>query len=444
MQLAVPPEVVRVCQTLKAHRFQAYLVGGAIRDSLLGGSPTDWDITTDARPEEVEELFEKVVPTGRQFGTVTVILDGKPLEVTTMRRDGPYSDGRHPDYIVYTSELEQDLSRRDFTINAIAFDPFTQKTIDPFRGTRHLRKKLLVTVGDPQARFREDPLRMLRLLRFQSTLAFRIEKKTRRALPQLAPLMARVSPERILVELNKLLLGQNLLPALETFFTSGLLREIIPELAGTRGVSAGESHPYDLLGHSLTAAHFAQPILHLRWAALLHDLGKLQTLKREHAQIGAEMAEGILRRLRASNQLIQQVTALIAHHMFQVHPHSSEKALRRFLGTVDRQTALDLVKLRQADLAGMNKDPRQILAYGEAMAARFQEILEEDSALTLRDLAIDGHGLMEGLQLKPGPLVGQVLHYLLERVWEDPSANRRETLLRLAESYLESLPENQH
>lgn len=442
MPIKVPPLVQQACTILTTSGFQAYLVGGAIRDSLLGLAPTDWDITTDATPDQIEDLFTSSIPTGKQFGTITVILDGQALEITTMRSDGPYSDLRRPDYITFTGQLEQDLARRDFTINAIAFDPLNKQIIDPYHGRKHLKRKRLVTVGEPKARFQEDPLRMLRLIRFQSTLGFRIDRKTRKTLPELARLLENVSAERVLVELNKMLLGKELFTALQTFFSSGLLAEIIPELAAGYRRSPGESHPYDLLGHSFATAHFAYPSLHLRWAALLHDIGKQETLKREHAKISSQWARRILKRLRASVSLVEQVSNLIAHHMFSIHPHSSAKEMRRFLGKLGVETAFDLVKLRQADMAGMNVSPRKILAYGQAMEARFKEIIEAEHALSLKDLAVDGHFLMQTLAIEPGPLVGEILQYLLGQVWTDPTLNQPELLGELAKNYLESLPKN--
>lgn len=438
MIISVPPKVLQACTVLKGHGFQAYLVGGAVRDSLLGLAPTDWDIATDALPDQVENLFPTSIPTGKRFGTITVLVEGLPIEVTTMRSDGPYSDQRRPDYIVYTDRLELDLARRDFTINALGYDPFTKRLIDPFQGRRHLRRRILATVGEPAARFQEDPLRMLRLVRFQATLGFRVHRETEKALPKLAHLMAKVSPERILAELNKMLVGQELLTALHTFYTGTLMEQVLPELASLAGLSARANHPYDLLTHLCTAAHFAPPQLALRWAALLHDLGKKQSLGRDHAQLSAELAQDILRRLRASTELINQVSTLIAHHMFSVHPHSSDRALRRFLGQVGVETARSLIKLRQADMAGMNVPPREIIAFGQALEGRIQEILDQENALSLKDLRLDGRQLLDALQLKPGPLVGEILNYLLERVWEEPELNQTATLLALARDYLQS------
>lgn len=441
MLLGIPDYIQKACRILQQKGFSAYIVGGAVRDSLLGLMPSDWDLTTDARPEQIENLFSKTIPTGKRFGTITVFLAGHDFEITTMRKDGPYGDSRRPNCVFFTPKIELDLARRDFTINALAYDPIRDVFVDPYGGQKDLRKKQLTAVGDARLRFQEDPLRMLRLIRFQATLAFKINKKTMQPLPELAPLIKKVSPERILMEMNKILLADNLSAALQTLYTSGLLTYIIPELAQTAGLSAGPSHPYDLLGHSIMTAHFVYPSLTLRWAALLHDLGKITTLKREHEQISAQMAKTILTRLKASNELKTNVADLINNHMFSVNPHSTDRAIRRFLANVGVQQAFDLIRLRQADQAGMNADPRQILAFSTALETRFNSILEQDQALTYQDLMINGYDLIAGLNIKAGPLVGEILQYLLEQVWDNPSLNQQETLFSLARTYLELKPE---
>lgn len=434
--IVIPKYVQKAHETLRQGGFQAYLVGGAIRDSLLGLQPTDWDISTDARPEQVQRLFAKTIPTGKPFGTVTVALGEDTLEVTTMRLEGPYSDSRHPDGIVFTDKIEADLARRDFTINALAYDPQKRLFLDPYRGRRDLRRKRLVAVGDARERFREDPLRMLRLLRFQATLGFQVDKKSRQALQ--APLIAKVSPERIQDELSKMLLGKELSPALRLFYTSNLMGEILPELAAGAGISPGASHPYDLLGHAIVAAHFAAPNLHLRWAALLHDVAKPEAPGREHEKKSAQLAVVMLRRLRYANKLISKVETLIAHHMFEIHPHSQDKTWRKFIAQVGLDTAFDLIKLREADLAGLNKNPLTILRYGKAMEARLLEIIRQDIALTLKDLEINGTVLMQVFNLNPGPLIGEILEYLFQQVLADPSLNKEDQLLSLAQNYLKS------
>lgn len=443
MYFKIPPHIIEICNKLRLNGFQSYIVGGAVRDCLLDLTPLDWDVTTDALPDQIGQLFPKTIATGKQFGTVTVVWeDQRTVEITTLRKDGPYGDGRRPDLVYFTDDLLQDLSRRDFTINAMAYNPFERRLIDPFKGSKDLKRKCLVTVGDPASRFHEDALRMLRLIRFKSTLGFNVEKKTRLALE--ARLINQVSPERIQVELSKMLLGQNLAPSLQLLYESGLMEVILPELAACSNVSAGDRHPHDLLGHSIMTAHFAYPNLTLRWAALLHDLGKLESNLRDHAQIGAEMAREILVKLRCANKLIDDVEILVAHHMFDLHPHSSERAFRRFIAKVGLETAYQLVKLRQADMAGMNGDPVLIMNFGREMESRLVEIAAQDTAFTLSDLDLDGQTLMNELNLSPGPLIGKLLNYLLDKVLDDPTLNQGIILVQLAQEHLESLLKNEH
>lgn len=436
----IPHHVLTTCKTINKHGFTSYVVGGAVRDILLNKTPTDWDLTTNALPDEIEKMFKRTFPTGKEFGTISTVVAGQIIEITTMRSDGLYTDSRHPDSVVFTHNIEQDLSRRDFTINAIAYDPLDRKLVDPFSGQKHLRKKMLVTVGDPRERFQEDPLRMLRLLRFQSTLGFKLERKTKKVIPQIAKKINTISAERILVELNKMLLGENLRDALENFYLCGLLDEVIPELAAGFDVSPGNNHPYDLLGHAINSAHYAHPTLPLRWAALLHDVGKNKTLQREHEKLSAQMAEIILRRLKASNDLIKKVTTLIGHHMYDIHPQSRDKTIRKFIAKVGCDVIYDLILLRQADMSGMNQDPRLILKYGTQMTNRLDQIIQEDNALSLKELKVNGHILIKELNLEPGPKVGNILEFLLEKVLEDPTLNTKNKLLIMAQTYLELEP----
>lgn len=440
MYIQIPPSISQTCTILKQNGFQAYIVGGAVRDSLLKLTPLDWDVATDALPNQVEQLFDKTIDTGKQFGTVSVILSKSRVEITTLRKDGPYSDGRHPEQVFFTDDLIQDLSRRDFTVNAMAYDPFEHRLIDPFRGASDLKRKRLITVGDPTKRFSEDPLRMLRLLRFQSTLNFKVEKKTGLAME--ARWIESVSAERIQVELSKMLLGQNLASALQLFYTSGLMEIVIPDLAAGANVSAGDRHPYDLLGHSIMAAHYVYPSLALRWAALLHDLGKLQSLRRDHASIGTQMTKKILIQLRYANKFVEEVSELVYHHMFDIHPHSSDRAIRRFIATVGPKRAKQLIQLRQGDMAGMNANPLLIVDYGTQMTNRLTEVMELEGAFKISDLTIDGQILMNELDLIPGPLVGELLHHLLEQVLDDPKLNNQASLLDMARKYLASSQEN--
>lgn len=441
LRIELPGEIVKLCRTLHEAGFQSYVVGGALRDALLGEKPQDWDITTDALPEQVEEIFPHTIPTGKEFGTITVLCEGSPVEVTTMRQETGYSDHRHPDSVRFTDDINLDLSRRDFTINAMAYAPITQRFVDPYRGRAHLRRRLLVCVGEPVDRFREDPLRMLRLIRFQGVLGFAPDKRTARSImPELIRL---VSPERIGQELAKLLLGTHLMPAFELFYLSGLLQEIIPELAACAGVSQGERHPFDVLGHSIMAAQYAPTEPHLRWAALLHDVGKPVALSASHGanfhgheELGAQIAEQALRRLRYSNHLIAKVVHLIRHHMYPMQPDMSDRAVRRMLATVGREHIYDLIALRQADIAGMYHNPVQALRFVEGVKSRVKEVLSHDAPLTSSQLAVDGHDLMQELGIAPGPTVGRLLQQLLELVIDNPGRNNRDELLAAARKFL--------
>lgn len=437
MRVKLPHTIIEICRTLSEAGFQAFVVGGALRDALLGVTPHDWDITTDALPEEVEALFPETIPTGREFGTITVLYNGQPVEVTTMRQEGRYSDRRRPDTVAFTKDIKLDLKRRDFTVNAMAYNPITKQFADPFKGRLHLRLRRLVCVGDPKERFSEDPLRMLRLIRFQAVLGFKPAGKTVQAIKP--ELINAISAERIGQELAKMSLGGHLVPAFELFYSSGLLDEVIPELAACAGVSQGEQHIYDVLGHSVLAAQRIPPQLHLRWAALLHDIGKPKAKMENdglnfnnHDKLGAEMAEAILQRLRFSNDLIKKVTHLIRFHMYPMGPHMTDKAVRHMIAKVGQEHIFDLIALRHADISAMYIDPVQAVRYLTELRNRVQEVLDAETALTVHDLAVNGHDLMTELGIGPCRIIGQLLEQLLELVIDDPSQNNRTALLAAA------------
>ncbi|NLM69597.1 MAG: HDIG domain-containing protein [Firmicutes bacterium] len=440
--VTVPEPVLVVCRTLQEHGFQAYIVGGAVRDALLGKEATDWDVTTDALPDQIERIFAKTIPTGRQFGTISVVTGEQIVEVTTMRKDAHYSDGRRPDYVEFTSDLKADLSRRDFTINAIAYDPLREVFHDPFAGMRDLRRRILRTVGESRERFSEDALRMLRLIRFSAVLGFKPEKRT---LLGIQPhLIVNVANERIKEELNKLLAADAIVQSLQLFYTCGLMEQIIPELAQTAGINQGSNHAWDVLGHSIITCQAVRPKLHLRWAALLHDVAKPQTFSKDekgihfynHDQLGAEIAQQILKRLTYSNKLQNKVGLLIRYHMYQIHPDSSDKALRRLINRVGVENIYDLIELRKADILGMKHNPQQVLSYYQMMLKRIEEILAADSALSVKDLAVTGTDLIYELNLKPGPMIGKILNFLLDQVLDQPELNTKADLITLASSYL--------
>ncbi len=439
--LPVPGFVTSICQTLRSSGYQAYVVGGGVRDALRGETPKDWDIATDAEPSAVEKLFPETIPTGKRFGTITVRESNHLIEVTTFRQDADYSDGRRPDSVRYSNDIHEDLRRRDFTINAIAYDPLEQNFVDPHQGLRDIHRRLLRTVGDPTERFREDALRMLRMLRLAAVLRFKIHRTARSAIH--SDWIASVSLERIRDELSLLLPAKNLAPSLTLMHESGLLRAILPELADCVGVNQGNRHKWDVFFHSVRATEIIKPELHLRLAALLHDMAKPKTRTVQngdihfygHDELGETMVTNVLSRLRFSNRLIQKTALLVRHHMFQIQPDSSPKAIRRFIAKVGRDSIYDVLELRRADALAMRIQPRQTHHYFQLLYQRVAEVLAEDHVFTVQDLAVNGYDLMEFLQIPPGPYLGDILDFLFDHVMEDPNDNRRKVLLQIARDY---------
>lgn len=429
-----------IIQDLKAGGFQAYLVGGCIRDALLGQKPEEWDITTNAKPDQVAKLFKKVIPTGIEYGTVTILLDDGQYEVTTFRADERYVDGRHPSNVAFTDDLHKDLSRRDFTINAFAYDPEKDRLIDDFEGQKDLKDKIIRTVGDPLDRFREDGLRPVRACRFAAKLGFEIGAGTLAAVPKTLEVVQKVALERVHDELVKMLAADKPSVGLEYLRRSGLLPLIMPELENCFGVEQPpEFHPHDVYWHSLYSCDAApKDNLVVRLAALLHDIGKpsckVDFTFYNHDRVSAELAEAIMRRLKFSNDETEKVANLIVNHMFDYTADWSDAAVRRFirriggLGNVN-----DLFRLREADARAMKNDIGT--QYLRELQKRIDQIIAEENALHVTDLKIDGNDVMSTLKIKPGPRIGQILNDLLEKVLDDPKLNDRETLLKLIKSY---------
>lgn len=426
-----------VIKELKARRFPAFLVGGALRDLLLQRGPGDWDVATGALPEQVEEAFPQsvVLRAGKRFGTIRVLAGKIPVDVTTFRREGAYTDGRHPDWVEFEGTVVDDLSRRDFTINAMALDPLDKRLLDPFGGRRDLRKQKIRTVGDPQCRFREDALRMLRFYRFQSVLNFRGEEETERAIAYVTAedpsLLARVSPERIREELNSLLTGVAPDRGIRGLVRTGLLTVIAPEFAPV--VKTPE-----LMEHLAATVEAIKPELHLRWAAFLHDLGKPATRIQDrtgvhyfgHEQAGEKLAAALLERLRFSQAFQAKVLTLVRRHMFLCNPMMSDAALRRLAAKVGGETLFELLELRRADIVATGNHYHRAWKTLSEFSSRIQALLREEKVLTLTDLAVNGRDVMAVLNLAPGPEVGQALQDLFHWVTENPKRNTREELLR--------------
>ncbi|MDD5382778.1 MAG: CCA tRNA nucleotidyltransferase [Candidatus Margulisbacteria bacterium] len=434
-----PAGALEIIKKLKASGYQAYLVGGCIRDRLLDLSVEEWDITTAAKPDEVAKLFPKVVPTGIEYGTVTILLPDGNYEVTTFRADEKYVDGRHPANVVFTGDIHKDVSRRDFTINALAYDPLADELIDDFAGKKDLNNKVIRTVGDPIERFREDGLRSVRACRFAAKLGFEIEQRTFEAIGQTLDVTKKVAPERLHDELVKMLAAEKPSIGFELMRRSGLLKQILPELEACWGVEQPpEFHKYDVYWHSLHSCDAApKGDIVIRLAALLHDISKPSCKKDftyyNHDQVGMETAENILKRLKFSNEEIGKVSNLIGNHMFNYTSEWSDAAVRRFIRRVGLGNIKALFALREADTRAMEREIDS--HYLVELQKRIHKIVEEQNALHVSDLKVDGNDVMQTLNIPAGPKIGRVLDDLLEKVLDDPKLNDREILLKMIKTY---------
>ncbi len=423
---------------------QAYLVGGCLRDLVLGREPKDFDIATDLVPAQVKALFGRVHEVGAAFGTLLVPFGDHFYEITTFRTESDYSDGRHPDRVAYTTDLIEDLKRRDFTVNAMAFDPRAAELNDPFGGLNDLEHRRIRAVGEPAERFREDALRLMRAVRFATQLGFKIERRTMEALREAAPGLERISAERIREELTRILLSPEPSRGLKLLHHAGLLGIVLPELEACRGVTQNRFHAHDVFTHSVLAADAAPgDNLPVRLAALLHDIAKPDTREEKegdytfyaHQMVGARKADRILRRLRYSNEVREKVTHLIRHHMFYYQPEWTDSAVRRFARSVGIENIPDLIALRLADMAGNVKKSGDTTPLRELLR-RVEEVIAKDTALSVKDLAIGGEDL-KAMGLAPGPVYGRILHALLEQVLDDPEMNEPERLREAARELIE-------
>lgn len=429
---------VRCLETLENAGFPAYAVGGCVRDACLGQAPQDFDLCTAARPEEMEALFadRKLVLAGEKHGTVGVVTETGVVEITTFRTEGAYRDNRHPDWVEFVPEIEQDLARRDFTINAMAYSP-KRGFADPFGGREDLKNKVLRAVGDPVQRFREDSLRILRGVRFAVRFGLTVEPETEAAMVSQAHLMDNLARERVFEELCKLL---PLVTAEDLVRFAPVLGAAIPELAPMIGFDQhSPHHAYDLYTHVAHVVAAVPGDLTLRWAALLHDVGKVPTFTRDetgrghfygHAGAGAELAEDILRRLKAPTALREQAVTLIGGHMTKLEP--DPRVLRRRLGRLGWDTVEKLLALQEADMSSKGVDNAGELEQFDRVRAVLARIREENACLTVKDLAVNGHDLM-ALGLR-GREVGGALDALLEQVIEERLPNEREALLQYVRS----------
>jgi tRNA nucleotidyltransferase (CCA-adding enzyme) len=423
---------------------QCHLVGGAVRDLVMGRPLTDLDIATEATPDRVAAIFRRVIPTGIRHGTVTVLYKGTRFEVTTFRTESGYSDGRRPDAVTFSSSILEDLSRRDFTMNAMAWDLADGTLRDPYGGRADIAARLIRAIGDPEERFREDGLRPLRACRFAAQLGFRVEEATAAAVPRTLAVVAGVSAERVRDELTKILLSPTPSAGLDLMRATGLLAVVLPELAEGVGVVQGDLHCHDVFTHCLRSCDAAPAgSLELRLAALLHDVGKPRARGEGaggrptfhgHETISCELAGHVLQRLRFPTAVVKRVTHLVRHHMFNYQEEWTDAAVRRLIARVGEDTVEDLVALRRADQLGMCADNALLFPAGLArFVERIQEVRSRQHAFSLRDLAVDGAKIMARLALPPGPAVGTILQQLLQAVLDDPALNEEQRLLEIAE-----------
>ena len=437
---SVPGPILDVLRLLHEKGHKAYVIGGAVRELLVGEKPgpSDWDLGTSATPEEVLALFPRGITTGARFGTITVPTPAGPCEVTTFRVESEYRDARRPERVEFVRELEEDLKRRDFTVNAIAWDPLHERLVDPTGGIPDLEARLLRAVGDPGARFREDGLRPIRAARFTAALEFELEEETERALIDAHVEVARVSAERVQEELLKMLAAREPSRGFEVLRRAGLLAHWFPELLATVAVPQNRYHAYDVWYHTLHTCDAAPPEKPVvRLAALYHDVGKPETRAEKengdatfynHQFVGETLARRAMERLKFSRERTDRVAHLVRHHMFDYRPEWTDAAVRRFIRSVGVEEIADLFDLRIADNIGNGLKTGFPHYLGE-LRARVEAILDAEEALSVRDLAVDGKDVMRALNLPPGPRVGEILDHLLEEVLEDPALNRREALL---------------
>ncbi|MEI7745612.1 MAG: CCA tRNA nucleotidyltransferase [Chloroflexota bacterium] len=448
LEAAVPGGVRAILDRLHDQGHAGWVVGGCVRDTLLGREPADWDLTTGARPDRLVALFPGAVYENR-FGTVAVRRDGEVYEITTFRSEHDYADFRRPHRIEFGDSVDLDLARRDFTVNAIAWgcdrgDDGRNRLADPFHGLADIDARLLRAVGDPDARFREDALRMIRAVRLAAGLEFAIEPVTLAAIETNAPLVAHLSGERIGAELEKLLAAPRPSVGLELARATGLLAVIDPALAAQRGVPQNKVAGEDLWDHTLRtvdAAPADRPLVRL--AALVHDIGKPFTLAgghfHHHDAVGANLADDLLRRLRYPRTVAEDVVRLVGHHMFTADPTLSDAAIRRFIGRIGAGHLDALFALRRADDLGSGADPDDPAT--AAFRARVEAELAARAVLDRYALAIDGTDLMRELGLEPGPRLGRMIDALVERVVDDPGLNERASLLLLAQGMLADMDE---
>ncbi len=440
-KIEIPPDVTWITSQLRQAGYEAYVVGGCVRDVLLGRTPKDWDVATNAIPSQIQQVFPRSLYENR-FGTVGVHRGGQTYEVTTYRTEGGYSDARHPDEVAFVASLREDLARRDFTINAMALEPAPAgqppAIIDPFGGQTDLAARLVKAVGDPAERLAEDALRLLRAVRFAVELGFTVEPTTFNAVNSHAGNLERVSAERIRDEFMKILASPDPYRGLGLLIETKLLDVFLPELLDGHNFDQPKHHRYPVLEHNLRSLkHLPSEDPLLRLAALLHDVGKPKSARGSginrtfhgHEVIGARMVRQIMRRLKFSKADTERVTNLVRHHMFLFQFESTDKSIRRIVRRVGPENVDDLIALRVGDRLGSGCK----IGYTKKLEQFKERSLEvQKDPIDTRLLAIDGSDIMRQLDISPGPVVGKILNQLLEDVLDDPARNTVEYLSRRA------------
>jgi tRNA nucleotidyltransferase (CCA-adding enzyme) len=446
---SIPRAVIALCERVRAGGFKAWVVGGCLRDTLLGRAAKDWDLATSAMPQDLMRLFKRVVPTGLAHGTVTVLWDDVPYELTTLRGEGAYSDSRRPDEVFFVKDIEEDLARRDFTVNAMAYDPLADRLIDPFGGIADLERQVLRTVGLARDRFSEDGLRVLRAARFVATLGFVLEDATAAAIPQALSAFEKVSKERVRDEWLRTMQAPQPSRAFEVMRDTGLLGVSCPELMEQVGCEQNSYHAFDVWKHSMACLDASPPEPLQRMAALLHDLGKPRTRELSektrdytfygHEVVGADLADAWLRKYRFSNDERSRIVHLVRHHLICYSSEWTDAAVRRFVRRIGPEHVRELLVLGRADALAKGRPVQLELAALDELEARIAQS-SQGAAFGTKDLAISGHDVMQKLDAPPGRVVGQVLERLLERVLDDPSLNERAALLALVEACAKEVP----
>ena len=437
--ISLPPQVRLALERLEQGGYEAYAVGGCVRDAILGRTPNDWDITTSALPALTAACFEdcRVVETGIQHGTVTVILDGMPLEITTFRSDGEYLDHRHPQSVTFATRVEEDLSRRDFTVNAMAYHP-TRGLVDLFGGREDLAARRIACVGEPERRFDEDGLRILRAIRFAAVLDFEVEPSTAEAIHKQEGLLEHIAPERIREELCKLICGKGAAEILRAY--PDVVRRVLPVLGPCMGFDQHTPyHCYDIYEHTLHALEEAEKDLVTRWAILLHDVGKPLCYSEDergghfygHAEKSATLAQSVMKALRFDNATADAVVQLVAQHH---RPLSTDApAVKRLMQKMTDENILRLLELQRCDRLACAPQHRQADPVWEEIPAVMQRIRAEKACLSLKDLAVKGQDLMS-LGIPAGKLLGELLGFLLDQVVDGKLPNEKAALLEAVET----------